>query len=148
MTRTVRGRPWPGSVAARLVFERGARQAFPSLKGRPTNGGFVYTVIVAVPFYSPRSVTVAFSSDSAHPTVLADGPSQSPHRFDDGSLCMWFPRDPAPAKWRFGDGLLDLLDTITGHLFREAWWRETGEWLGPEVGHQADTGGTDAEDVA
>jgi len=33
------------------------------------------------------------------------------------------------------DGLLCLLGMITAHLFREAWWRETGEWLGPTAAH-------------
>ena len=37
--------------------------------------------------------------------------------------------------WRFSPGLLALLDAVRAHLFREAWWREHDEWLGPEVGH-------------
>jgi hypothetical protein len=39
-------------------------------------------------------------------------------------------------QWRFEHGLVDLLDAIRAHLFREAWWREHGEWLGLEVSHQ------------
>jgi hypothetical protein len=35
----------------------------------------------------------------------------------------------------FADGLLVLLNYIQAHLFREAWWREKGEWLGPEAPH-------------
>ena len=35
----------------------------------------------------------------------------------------------------FHDGLLVLLNYIQAHLFREAWWREKGEWLGPEAPH-------------
>ena len=31
--------------------------------------------------------------------------------------------------------LLMLLVMVEAHLFREAWWRETGEWLGPEKSH-------------
>ena len=48
---------------------------------------------------------------------------------------MWFPGDPPSMQWRLSHGLLDLLDAIRAHLFREAWWREHGEWLGPEVMH-------------
>jgi hypothetical protein len=40
----------------------------------------------------------------------------------------------------FEDGLLMLINLIQAHLFKEAWWRETGgreggEWLGPEAPH-------------
>ncbi len=44
---------------------------------------------------------------------------------------------PAKNRWVFDDGLVTLLGHIAAHLFREAWWRETGEWLGPEVGHSS-----------
>ena len=33
------------------------------------------------------------------------------------------------------DGLLALLDIVQTHLFKEAWFRMTGEWLGAEVPH-------------
>jgi hypothetical protein len=35
----------------------------------------------------------------------------------------------------FEDGLLALLNHIQAHLFREAWWREHGVWLGPQAPH-------------
>jgi hypothetical protein len=93
---------------------------------------------IDVPFYETRAVTIRFNTRGATPYVLVDGPCESPHRYDDGTLCMWFPADSTDHVWSFHDGLLDLLDTIVGHLFREAWWRETGEWLGPEVPHHPD----------
>ncbi|MCY4654070.1 MAG: hypothetical protein OXC95_13010 [Dehalococcoidia bacterium] len=67
--------------------------------------------------------------------ITADGPADSPHRYKEGELCLWYPDDPVEEKWVFEDGLLILLGMIVAHLFREAWWRETGEWLGPEVEH-------------
>ena len=82
-------------------------------------------------------VTIRFKGRSTTPRITTDGPAESPHRYDDGTLCMWFPRDPDERKWTFDLGLLDLLDTVVGHLFREAWWREKGEWLGPEVAHRS-----------
>jgi hypothetical protein len=129
---------WPGRFTDRLRFERGARAAYPSLRGGPTKrtSGFRYVVTVDVPFYEPRVVTISFPPRSRIPTVLADGPPESPHRYADGALCMWHPTDPASMQWRFEHGLVDLLDAIRAHLFREAWWREHGEWLGPEVSHQ------------
>ena len=60
----------------------------------------------------------------------------SPHRYDDnGTLCIWYPNDPPEQKWEFEDGLLALINHIQAHLFREAWWREHDEWLGPEAPH-------------
>lgn len=86
-------------------------------------------------------MSILFPTGAATPTVFADGPTDSPHRFDDGSLCMWHPADPPNRRWRMADGLLDLLDTIRGHLLREAIWRETGEWPGEEAPHQPVGGG-------
>lgn len=88
-----------------------------------------------VPHYETRTVEIRFTDWSRTPTVFADGPNESPHRYSDGSLCMWYPHDPPEQKWVFADGLLALLNLIQAHLFREAWWRETGEWLGPEAPH-------------
>jgi len=48
---------------------------------------------------------------------------------------MWYPEDSVENQWVFEDGLVALLGHIAAHLFREAWYRETGEWPGPEVGH-------------
>lgn len=87
-----------------------------------------------VPHYEPRNVEIRFVW-SRVPKVFVDGPGGSPHRYEDGSLCMWHPRDPPDEKWVFEDGLLALLNLIQAHLFREAWWREHGEWLGPQAPH-------------
>jgi hypothetical protein len=51
-------------------------------------------VTVNVPFYESRAVTITFKSHSTTPYVSVDGPTDSPHRYDDGTLCMWFPGDP------------------------------------------------------
>jgi hypothetical protein len=89
-----------------------------------------------VPYYEPRNVSVTFEDWSRHPIVRTDGPD-SAHRYDrNGHLCMWYPSDPPEQRWVFEDGLLVLLNIIQAHLFREAWWRETGEWLGPEAPHE------------
>jgi hypothetical protein len=88
-----------------------------------------------VPHYELRRVEIVFSDGSRLPVIRADGPG-SPHRYDDrGRLCMWYPSDPPERQWVFEDGLLALLNLIQAHLFREAWWRETDEWLGPEAPH-------------
>lgn len=72
------------------------------------------------------------------PKVYADGPTESPHRYraeDDRSLCLWYPSDGPDRKWQPADGLVQLIGMIETHLFKEAYWRETGEWLGEEGPH-------------
>ena len=91
---------------------------------------------ISLPHYEARRVQILFQKDSPRiPRVTADGPVESRHRFPSGELCMWYPGDPVENQWVFEDGLLALLGHITAHLFREAWWRETGEWPGPESRH-------------
>jgi len=103
-------------------------------------GGYTLSLTVDVPGYDSRRLRIAF--DRRHveiPRVLADGPSSSKHRYKDGSLCMWFPRDSEDLRWVRSDGLVALIGYAIAHLFREAWWRETGEWPGPEAPHGIDS---------
>ena len=127
--------PQHTKTANRLIFERGAQSQFPDLQRVPVSGGFQYVVTLSVPYYEARRVRIRFRANSDVPVVFADGPQDSPHRYGDGGLCMWYPRDPVENKWVFDDGLLALIGLVIAHLFREAWWRETGEWLGEEVSH-------------
>jgi hypothetical protein len=93
-------------------------------------------VIVNVPSYPTRQVQIIFRKDSPRvPRVTVDGPTESKHRFSSGELCMWHWDDPVENRWTVEDGLIALIGHIATHLFREAWWRDTGEWLGPEIGH-------------
>jgi hypothetical protein len=90
-----------------------------------------------VPYYESRQVEIRFEDWRRTPRITADGPS-SPHRYKGNggdALCIWHPNAPPEEKWEFSDGLLLLINHIQAHLFREAWWRETGEWLGPEAPH-------------
>lgn len=94
------------------------------------------TVEVELPGYGSRRVRIAFDRDHVTtPRVFSDGPTDSKHRYSDGSLCMWYPEDPPEQRWVHSDGLLALIGYSIQHLFREEWWRETGEWLGPEAPH-------------
>jgi hypothetical protein len=67
--------------------------------------------------------------------VYADAPSDSPHRFDDGALCMWYPYDEVERRWTRSDGVVVLVGHVIAHLAREEWWRRTGEWVGDQVPH-------------
>lgn len=129
--------PQYAQFIARLNWERAAEREFPDLVGTQGHKGYQYKVTVQVPHYELRKIRVLFSGGSDVPSVFVDGPQDSPHRFGDGSLCMWYPKDPIERRWVFEDGLLDLLGLTLAHLFREGWWRETGEWPGEEKAHGA-----------
>ena len=127
--------PQHSRIVARLKFERGAMSQFPNLVGSRIGGGYEYRATVPVPHYEAGKIHIRFSSKSDVPSVFANGSKGSPHRYPDGSLCMWYPGDPIDRRWVFDDGLLHLIGLIITHLFKEAWWRETGEWVGEEVPH-------------
>lgn len=99
----------------------------------------VYEATVAVPGYEDRFVRIEVNRlNPDHPRVYADGPTNSPHRWPDRNshrLCIWDPNDSAELLWVPDDGLLVLFAMATRHLFQECWWREHGEWLGPEAPH-------------
>jgi hypothetical protein len=48
---------------------------------------------------------------------------------------MWYWRDPLEQGWLFDEGLLALINHAIVHLFKEAWFIETNEWLGEEILH-------------
>jgi hypothetical protein len=128
--------PWHQTAALRIKFLR----ELAGLRGlhlcrSPIKGGaFSFTFTVAPPGVPQRKVTVSFRRDVPH--VFVDGPAESPHRYPDGSLCMWYPNDPPEMKWTLSDGAGVLVANIAAHLIKEEWWRMTGDWPGPEVHHR------------
>jgi hypothetical protein len=142
------GQPWYSNTRMRLRFERGASAAHPSLAtsctGRRTRDTVTYRLTIKVPYYEPRRVRIVLSNGST-PTatsITADGPTDSPHRFKNGSLCVWRDDDPPHLRWVADDGLLALITHVGHHLYFEAYWRETKaagrpEWLGDEAEHTA-----------
>jgi hypothetical protein len=147
---------WADNLALRLRFESQAQQAYPHLRrqfhGQRQMARVIYRVQVQVPEYEPRRIELQFRRASPQPQITriyADGPTDSPHRFRAhakdplcrSSLCVWCNDDPPEKRWIFEDGLLELIDLTRIHLFKEAYWRETGEWLGPEAPHVVTIGG-------
>lgn len=141
---------WEQNYARRLRFERPASAVYPGLRCQPTGrrryARVVYSVKVPVAEYEPREIELHFRRTTAKPhltRVYADGPADSPHRYTPHakdplarpSLCMWYPDDPRDQRWVAADGLLSLIEMTRVHLFKQAYWRETGEWLGEEVSH-------------
>ena len=47
--------------------------------------------------------------------------------------CIWFPSDSDERRWIGNDGLGELIRQIAVRMFKEAYWRETAKWLGPEA---------------
>lgn len=133
----------------RARIEAGARHAyahFRSKRLRNDRGTSTrYSAEVTVPGYESRLVTIEFEHKLPQsPRIFADGPSgyeDSPHRYPTRGrtrLCIWYPSDPPDRIWVPDDGLLALFGMAAEHLFKEAWWRENGEWLGEEHPHDPD----------
>jgi hypothetical protein len=129
-------------MRARLRFEGAARSQHPTLTvtstGRGHDAEVVYRLTIDVPEYESRKVIIrlrnGFEPYAARITV--DGPTDSPHRYGKDRLCIWHPDDPPELTWTASDGLGELISHVAIHLFKEAYWRETAEWIGPEAPHQ------------
>ncbi|HWM55525.1 MAG TPA: hypothetical protein VNO20_09075 [Solirubrobacterales bacterium] len=150
MTRTRRKPPWYQHFPTRLRFEREARAAYPHISmrevGARKRSEVAYGLKIPVPEYEDRSIELVFPRMIARPEftrVYADGPTESPHRYraserdkqGRSSLCIWDPDDPPELRWVPEDGLLSLIEMTRLHLFKEAYWRETGDWPGAEAPH-------------
>jgi hypothetical protein len=135
--------PWFVTFQAKLRFVREAQQVVdgPVTTVKPSpecRGGFAVAFSVTPNGVPARTVRIEFAPGSPEvPRVFVDGPQDSPHRYGDGSLCMWYPRDPIELRWSRRDGAAALVGCIALHLIREQWWRETSEWVGPEAAHTA-----------
>jgi hypothetical protein len=108
---------------------------------RRFRGGFAVRCTANPPGVEPRQVTIVFATGSPEVSrVFADGPTESPHRYGGGELCMWWPYDGPEQRWLRRDGGAALLGHIVAHLVREEWWRRTGEWAGDEAPHGTQDG--------
>lgn len=97
--------------------------------------GFAVRCTLTPAGLGPQRITIEFSANNPeNPHIFVPGPG-SPHRYGDGSLCIWYPHDPPEQRWRWVDGGAALAGHIYAHLIREAWWRQTGEWVGEEMPH-------------
>ncbi|MCU1348894.1 MAG: hypothetical protein JWO56_1924 [Acidobacteria bacterium] len=90
------------------------------------------------PLPNMRRIAIVFNDrpSRTRPTVMADGPRTKRHRFTAYRplpLCLWFADDSPEKQWRLENGLVGLVDITRLHLLREARFRQTGRWLGPEV---------------
>lgn len=130
---------WFDDIATVIIFESAARREFAAFKGRKlgTSRQLIYELPVEIPGYDQeRQVRIEFpAAQTAWPRITVDGPSDSPYRYGDGSLCMFYPGDPADRRWTLSDGLAALIDTIAVHLFQEEDARHGHGWSGEEAPH-------------
>lgn len=68
------------------------------------------------------------------PSVYADH-RDGLHRFADGALCLYYPRDLAQRRWTSEKGLRALISLAADHLFFEDVYRDTDEWIAPQAEH-------------
>jgi hypothetical protein len=139
---------WEQNMPLRLRFERGAAAAYQGFTRRAVgsrkNARIAFGCTVPIDGYESRRIEVCFSRTTRRPEapdIYADGPEDSPHRFAPRGkdprrrLCVWYPSDPPEQRWVPGDGLLSLIEMVRIHLFKEAYYREKGTWLGDEAPH-------------
>ena len=143
-SRSWRPRPWFAAPGPRMCYLCKLRlenvAAHVIRPRRDCRGGFAIATSVTPSGVPTRGVEIHFSPrQPTIPRVFVDGPDESPHRYADGSLCMWYPHDPPEARWQPTDGPIVLLGHIAAHLIKEQWCRQTGEWPGDQIGHNTST---------
>lgn len=132
--------PWFVDPANRLRFLRTLELDCPEARitapRREFRGRFAVSTRIEPTGVDQRAIVIVFTlGRPEEPKVFADGPTDSPHRYGDGSLCMWFPYDPPEARWHRSNGPTALLGHIAAHLIKEEYHRQTGRWPGAEAAH-------------
>jgi hypothetical protein len=54
-----------------------------------------------------------------------------------GSLCLWYPADPAHLRWHWHDGIDAYLRIVQRHLWCEEYWRRHDSWPVEDTPHGA-----------
>lgn len=138
--------PWYGDERQRVRFEGQARR-LPQLmvrrEAKRDEDYIVYSLPLDLPGCGRKDVEIHVANRSfrhiGRPRVYAGGCERYRHLHEDKSLCIWDPRDEASRRWIPADGLQQLIDLAAAHIYREEYCLRTGEWLGDEVPHDADT---------
>lgn len=89
--------------------------------------------IVRIVFYRGRGEPLVYPSDLQR--------RQWEHRNPDGSLCLWYPRDPDELRWTINDPIDTYIMAIQRHLFGEEVCRRRGAWPWEDAPHGERPGG-------
>lgn len=140
MQNSYRQPPWFARPAQRLRFLHEIQQNDPHATlirpRRRYRGGFAMSTKLSPRGVPTREIEIHFSLRVPNvPHIFSDGPTESPHRYSDSSLCIWYPYDHKTARWRPIDGPAVLLGHVAVHLIKEQWYRQKGEWPGDHVPH-------------
>lgn len=118
------------------VQDLGLQQAFPGFRRTVSSRRTVWTGSLQPTPESPvYTVRISFTlSGIPAVRVLTPKPSaRAPHRYRNGDLCLYYPRDrswtPDQFIWR------TLVPWTVTWLFFYELWLDTGKWLGPEAPH-------------
>jgi hypothetical protein len=101
----------------------------------PRRGRVIYASDVPVPAVNvriPVRIDMATGGGRWRPSVTARAPECLRHRFDDGTLCLWFDPDGDRHRWTISDGVEALVHHVRRHLFQEACCRAGEPWPGAE----------------
>ena len=77
-------------------------------------------------------------ADGEPSVYCLDGPrdrATARHRYSDGRLCLYYPKDPASRRWTIEDGLQGLFDLARRHLWAEHILRTCDYWPIDEAPH-------------
>jgi hypothetical protein len=119
-------RLWWKDRRTRTTFERGASAIARFLRGKETSDGFEYRLFLPIEDLGAPQITIQFpSTEPTIPKVYSPPLGGSPHRYPDGSMCLWYPNHPRSQRWEFDDGLYQLLLMAGAHLAREDLWRRS-----------------------
>lgn len=117
-----------------ITISRGGEEIPVRERSIPTGVEYVFPLTVPV---TNETVTVIAWIDMREskmkPVVhLKNAPDCRRHRYNDQSLCLWFEPDGSDHVWTVADGLDQLADHVTRHLYQEATCRAGDPWPGAE----------------
>ena len=112
-------------------------ETFPAFTWRPNRQGGITWKGTLQPTAESTVYHVRIEHDD-HPKVFVSEPriQHAKHRYCDGSLCLYYPRD---WQWSVRANLASSIVPWTAlWLYFHETWLVTGEWLGPSSPHDAE----------
>lgn len=121
-------------VIGQIQFEAGARKAGIDFKRSVAGPTVLYEFEVDIEGTTDTvGVIVEFGPDNSdYPAIRVDGRECLRHRWADGTVCVWDPRDPVERRWVLADGFEELRNQIRLHVFSEEECRRGHQWPKPE----------------
>jgi hypothetical protein len=114
------------------------RRHFPGFAYRKAQRGVsMWTGTLQPSDGSPQYLVEVQLADRGRPLVYVRRPAVvggTHHRYEDGSLCLYYPDD---GTWHRGRPLSEVVALAAAWLWFYEVWLLTGRWLGPEAPHGA-----------